>query len=79
MAEVWANPANWTTEQWMAVCIMVFVIIAILVLIHRLLAIIQMSRKQSYKPNLRRLRSSRPGSSFSRRDGSRSGDDEDEK
>ena len=58
MNEVWSNPAAWTTEQWMAVSIMAFVIIAILVMIHRLLTILKMSRKQTYKPNLRRLRKS---------------------
>jgi len=56
MYEVWSNPAAWTTEQWMAVCIMAFVIIAILVMTHRLLTILKMSRQQKYKPNLRRLR-----------------------
>lgn len=56
MSEVWSNPAAWTTEQWMAVLILVFVIVAILVMTHRLLTILKMSRKQQYKPNLRRLR-----------------------
>ena len=54
--EIWSNPANWTTMQWMAVCIMAFVIVAILVMVHRLLTIIKMSKTQAYKPNLRRLR-----------------------
>ena len=55
--EIWSNPANWTTIQWMAVFIMAFVIVAILVMVQRLLAIIKMSKTQAYKPNLRRLRS----------------------
>jgi hypothetical protein len=45
-----------TTEQWLALCILGFILLAILVMVHRLLAIMKMSRKQSYKPNFRRLR-----------------------
>jgi hypothetical protein len=56
--EIWSNPANWTTIQWMAVCIMAFVIVAIVVMVKRLLVIIKMSKTQAYKPNLRRLRTS---------------------
>ncbi|MBL4820158.1 MAG: hypothetical protein JKY98_04075 [Gammaproteobacteria bacterium] len=62
MYEVWSNPASWTTQQWMAVCIMGFVILAIVVMIYRLLAIVNMSKKQKYTPNLRRLRKSAPTS-----------------
>lgn len=49
-----------TTEQWLAVCILGFILLAILVMIHRLLTIMKMSRKQAYKPNFRRLRRYRP-------------------
>jgi hypothetical protein len=72
--EIWSNPANWTTVQWMAVCIMAFVIVAILVMVHRLLTIIKISRTQPYKPNLRRLRTS----DIARKE-SRAADDETEK
>ena len=53
---MFANPGAMTTEQWLAVCILGFILLAILVMIHRLLAIMKMSRKQTYKPNFRRLR-----------------------
>lgn len=52
-----------TTEQWLAVCILGFILLAMLVMIHRLLAILKMSQKQAYKPNFRRLRRYRPVSS----------------
>ena len=54
-----SNPGSMTTEQWLALCILGFIVLAILVLIHRLLAIMKMSRRQTYRPNLRRLRGSR--------------------
>jgi len=37
-----------------------FVILAIVVMIHRLLTIINITKKQKYTPNLRRLRKSAP-------------------
>jgi len=64
MPEVWTDPSSYTTEQWLAVCILGFVLLAILVMIHRLLTILNMSRKPTYRPNFRRLRkvhSPRPG------------------
>lgn len=74
MYEVWSNPAAWSTAQWMAVCIMAFVIVAILVMIHRILTIFQMSNKQKYKPNLRRLRNAGTGSTRPSRDNVESGE-----
>lgn len=56
MNEIWADPANWTIEQWLSVAILGFILLAILVMIHRLLAILNMSRKSTYRPNFRRLR-----------------------
>ncbi len=60
MDRFFSNPGSMTTEQWLALCILGFILLAILVMVHRLLAIMKMSRKQSYKPNFRRLRKSRP-------------------
>ena len=56
MLDLFSNPGAMTTEQWLAVCILGFILLAILVMIHRLLAIMKMSRKQTYQPNFRRLR-----------------------
>lgn len=56
MEAVWGNPANWTQQQWLAVVIMMFVIIASIILVLRLYSIIRMAGKSTYKPNLRRLR-----------------------
>ena len=56
MGSFFSNPGAMTTEQWLAVSILGFILLAILVMIHRLLAIMKMSRKQTYKPNFRRLR-----------------------
>ena len=50
------NTSDWTHEQWLAACILVFSILTILVVIHRLLALFRMTKKPSYKPNLRPLR-----------------------
>ncbi|MBT8146047.1 MAG: hypothetical protein KJN90_04295 [Gammaproteobacteria bacterium] len=60
MSDFFSNPGAMTTEQWLAVCILGFILLAILVMIHRLLAIMKMSQKQTYKPNFRRLRRYRP-------------------
>jgi hypothetical protein len=56
MTDLLGDPAAWTTEQWLAFCILAFILLAILVMIHRLLTIMKISRKQTYRPNFRRLR-----------------------
>lgn len=56
MAELMSDPASWTVEQWLAFCILAFILLAILVMTHRLLTILKISRRQSYRPNFRRLR-----------------------
>ncbi len=53
------NASSWTHEQWLVISIMVFMILAILVVIHRMYKIFRMTLKQNYKPNLRPLRRSR--------------------
>ena len=52
----WTDLASWTTEQWLAVCIFGFIVLAILVMIHRLLTVLKISRRQTYRPNFRPLR-----------------------
>ena len=54
--EIWSDPATYTTEQWLVVCIFGFILLATLVMIHRLLTIVKISRRSAYKPNFRRLR-----------------------
>ena len=49
---------DWTAEQWIAACILAFFLVTILVVIHRLIRIFQISRESKYQPNLRLLRRS---------------------
>ena len=55
LAEV-IDAANWTAEQWIAVCILFFIIVTILLVVHRLIRIFQISKESNYQPNLRLLR-----------------------
>ena len=48
--------SGWTYQQWLAACILAFVCVTVVVVLHRILKIVQMSRKPRYKPNLRPLR-----------------------
>ena len=50
------NASGWTAEQWLAATILVFIVITIIVVAHRVMRIIQISVKSNYKPNLRPLR-----------------------
>ena len=62
MSDVWGNPATWTQEQWLAVLLLVFILVAIVFLTYRLYALMRSVGKSHYTPNLRRLRSARhPG------------------
>jgi hypothetical protein len=48
--------SGWTAEQWLAACILAFIVITVIVVMHRAVKIFQLSKKSSYKPNLRPLR-----------------------
>ncbi len=50
------DTSGWTHEQWFAACILVFAILSVAVVSHRLLKLFRMTKKPSYKPNLRPLR-----------------------
>jgi uncharacterized membrane protein YcjF (UPF0283 family) len=50
------NTSGWTHEQWLAACILVFVILAVVVVLRQLLKLFRMTKKTSYQPNLRPLR-----------------------
>lgn len=50
------DSSGWTAEQWLAATILVFIIITVIVVAHRMVRIFQISAKSEYKPNLRLLR-----------------------
>ena len=50
------NTSDWTHEQWLAASILVFAILSVAVVLHRLLKLFRMTRKPKYQPNLRPLR-----------------------
>ena len=50
------DSSGWTAEQWLAATILVFIIITVIVVAHRMVRIFQISAKSEYKPNLRPLR-----------------------
>ncbi len=50
------HASSWTAEQWLAAIILVFIVVAVLVFLHRTFKLFQMTRKQPYRPNLRPLR-----------------------
>ena len=43
--------SGWTAEQWLAACILVFIIITVIIVMHRTVKIFQFSRKPSYQPS----------------------------
>lgn len=55
------NTSSWTHEQWLAACILVFAILSVAVVLHRMLKLFRMTKKPSYQPNLRPLRRRRIG------------------
>lgn len=49
--------SGWSNEQFLAISIMVFVVLALMAVVFRMLRIFRMaSRKPRYRPNLRPLR-----------------------
>ena len=50
------DSSGWTAEQWLAATILVFVIITVIVVAHRMVRVFQISAHTNYKPNLRPLR-----------------------
>ena len=53
------DTSAWDYQQWLAVIIMAFVIVAVAVLLHRITQIFRITRKPTYTPNLRPLRRAR--------------------
>ncbi len=50
------DTSGWTHEQWLAACILVFVVLSVGVFLHRIMKLFSLARKPSYQPNLRPLR-----------------------
>lgn len=50
------NASSWSHEQWITISIMVFIVLAVFVVIHRMVKIFRMTQNQGYQPNLRPLR-----------------------
>ncbi|MCG8414361.1 MAG: hypothetical protein MI746_09095 [Pseudomonadales bacterium] len=50
---------GWSHEQWLAASILAFIIITVLVVLHRMMKLFQLSKKKNYQPNLRPLRRQR--------------------
>lgn len=50
------DASGWSHEQWLAASILVFIAITLCVVMARVLKLIRMSRKTTYRPNLRPLR-----------------------
>ena len=53
------DTSNWTYEQWLAAIILTFIVLTVVVFIHRMVKLFRFSRKPAYKPNLRPLRRGR--------------------
>lgn len=56
MLSRYLDVSGWAPEQWLAACILAFIIITVVVVLHRSVKIFQMANKKSYQPNLRPLR-----------------------
>jgi hypothetical protein len=56
MLAQYVDVSNWTAEQWLAACILAFIVVAVLLVMHRSVKIFQMAKKSKYEPNLRPLR-----------------------
>lgn len=54
-AEYFAT-AEWSHEQWLAATILAFIVVTVLVVLHRMYRLFQATQKTRYQPNLRPLR-----------------------
>lgn len=59
MTEVLSEAGSWNMQMWLAAIVLLVVIVAIIFLLYRLYGLLRNAGKSTYKPNLRRLRSSR--------------------
>jgi len=51
--------SGWNHEQWLAASILVFIVVTVIVVLHRMIKIFRLSKKSAYQPNLRPLRRQR--------------------
>ncbi|NKB33615.1 MAG: hypothetical protein GKR91_11010 [Pseudomonadales bacterium] len=56
MLAQFVDVSNWSAEQWLAACILAFIVVTALVVLHRSVKIFQLAKKSKYEPNLRPLR-----------------------
>jgi len=61
MLSQFIDVSAWTAEQWLAACILAFIVVTVLVVLHRSVKLFNMTKKQQYRPNLRPLRRTRVG------------------
>ncbi len=50
---------GWNHEQWLAVSLLAFIIVTVIVVLHRMIKVFRLSKKPAYQPNLRPLRRQR--------------------
>ena len=53
--------SGWTAEQWLAATILVFVIVTLIVVAHRVSKVFKIAAQSTYQPNLRPLRRAKTG------------------
>lgn len=53
------NVSDWSHEQWLAACILAFIVVTVIVVLFRLVGLLQLARKKDYQPRLRPLRRGR--------------------
>ena len=53
------DASGWSHEQWLAMSILVFIVVTLIVVMSRMIKLLKMSRRKTYKPNLRPLRRGR--------------------
>lgn len=51
--------SGWTHDQWLAACVLLFIVAAVILLLVRVAKILRLTRRQHYQPNLRPLRRGR--------------------
>lgn len=50
------DTADWSHEQWLAACILAFIVVTVIVVLFRLVGLLQLFRRKDRQPNLRPLR-----------------------
>lgn len=53
------DTSEWGTEEWLAACILAFIVVTVIVVLYRMVTLFRMTRRKKYEPNLRPLRRGR--------------------